>query len=312
MFSRGLAFKEQGEWNSYFYDDAILEVDRDLGRVVAALEEHGLLEQTLLIIGSDHAMAFDQLQRVPLLMRFPGGEMAGRIQENVQGLDVAPTILDYLGLPQPEWMAGQSLLSAALEERVIFGAGVGPLAQNENSIWVVDPQRSKAPFYQFGTISLIDCNAWYELDLVTGNVSRGEVTGHTAPCPEQAMLSSAEAFALMVAYLKRKWLRGGGIGRNDGHKCGIISSLAQPVFCEVKMSDSQSPATAQTSPPPMHVGWDQTDCTEVSLPRTDAADPGGGHLRVRSGGDGHHVRDQPRPHIIDGCGDDPGCADHES
>ena len=203
VFSRGLAFKEQGEWNSYFYDDAILEVDHDIGRVVAALEEHGLLDETLLIIGSDHAMAFDQLQRVPLLVRFPGGEMAGRMPENVQGLDVAPTILDYLGLPQPEWMAGQSLLSAALEERVIFGAGVGPLAQNENSIWVVDPQRSKAPFYQFGTISLIDCNAWYELDLVTGNVSRGEVTGHTAPCPEQAMLSSAEAFTRMVAYLKQ-------------------------------------------------------------------------------------------------------------
>jgi hypothetical protein len=40
------------------------------------------------------------------------------------------------------------------------------------------------------------------MDLVTGNVNRGEVTGHTAPCPEEAMLSSEEAFALMVAYLK--------------------------------------------------------------------------------------------------------------
>ena len=215
VFSRGLAFKEQGEWNSYFYDDAILEVDRDLGRVVAALEEHGLLEQTLLIIGSDHAMAFNQLQRVPLLMRFPGGEMAGRIPENVQGLDIAPTILDYLGLPQPEWMGGRSLLSEMGEERYIFGAGVGPLAQNENSIWVTDPQRSKAPFYQFGTISLIDCNAWYELDLVTGDVNRGEVTGHTAPCPEEVNAQLRRGVCTDGGISEGKWLRGGGVGRNE-------------------------------------------------------------------------------------------------
>ncbi|HSQ16286.1 MAG TPA: hypothetical protein VLM83_01200, partial [Anaerolineales bacterium] len=65
-----------------------------------------------------------------------------------------------------------------------------------------DPQRSKAPFYQFGAISLIDCNAWYELDLVTGEVNRGDVTGHTAPCPEEEILTSAEAVELMVGFLR--------------------------------------------------------------------------------------------------------------
>jgi arylsulfatase A-like enzyme len=202
VFSRGLAFDDQGEWNRNFYDDAILEVDADIGRVVAALEEHGLLEDTLLIIGSDHAMGFEQRQRVPLLMRFPGAAISGRVEENVQGLDIAPTILDYLGLPKPAWMSGQSLLAETFETRYIIGAGVGPLAQNENRIWVIDPQRSKPPFYQFGTINVIDCNVWYELDLADQSLSSGEVSGHTAPCPAEEVLTPEEAFELMVASLR--------------------------------------------------------------------------------------------------------------
>ena len=202
VFSLGLAFEDQGEWNRNFYDDAILEVDADIGRIVAALEEHGLLENTLLIIGSDHAMGFEQRQRIPLLMRFPGEAIRGHITENVQGVDIAPTILDYLGLPQPVWMSGQSLLSEALEGREIIGVGVGPLAQNENRIWVIDPQRSQAPFYQFGTINVIDCNVWYELDLATQSLTRGEVAGHTAPCPAEEVLTADEAYGLMVRYLR--------------------------------------------------------------------------------------------------------------
>jgi arylsulfatase A-like enzyme len=202
VFSRGLAFDDQGEWNRNFYDDAILEVDADIGRVAAALEEHGLLEDTLLIIGSDHAMGFEQRQRVPLLMRFPGAEISGRVVENVQGLDIAPTILDYLGLPQPAWMSGQSLLDETFEKRYIFGAGVGPLAQNENRIWVIDPQRSMPPFYQFGTVNVIDCNVWYELDLADQSLSSGEVSGHTAPCPVEEIITPTQAFELMVGYLR--------------------------------------------------------------------------------------------------------------
>ncbi len=207
VFSRGLSSNDQGDWNRNFYDDAILQVDADIGKIVAALDEHGLLEDTLLIIGSDHAMGFEQRQRIPLLMRFPGAEISGHIEENVQGLDIAPTILDYLGLPQPAWMSGRSLLDEAREQRLqfrqraIFGVGVGPLAINEDGIWATDPQRSQPPFYQFGTINVIDCQVWYELDLADQSLTSGEVSGHTAPCPAEELLTTSEAFELMVGYL---------------------------------------------------------------------------------------------------------------
>ena len=202
VFSRGLDSKAQGEWNPNFYDDAILNLDATIGRIVAALEERGLLENTLLVIGSDHATAFEQLQRVPLLIRFPGGQITGHIQQNMQGLDIAPTILDYLGLPQPTWMSGQSLLGEITAPRYIYGAGVGALAINEDGIWATDPQRSQPPFFQFGTISVIDCNVWYELDLADQSLTSGEVSGHTAPCPAEEVLTEDEAFELMVGYLR--------------------------------------------------------------------------------------------------------------
>ena len=202
VFSRGQASADQGCWNTDFYDDAILGLDANIARVVQALEEQGLLENTLLIIGSDHATDFENRQRVPLMIRFPGGEITGRIQTNVSGLDIAPTILDYLDLPQPEWMRGRSLLAPGLEQGYIFGVGVGPLMQSDQGLWITGLQRSQPPFYQFGTINLIDCNRWYELDLDEPALTSGEVAGHTAPCPDEAVVSQAQAYALMLAYLR--------------------------------------------------------------------------------------------------------------
>jgi arylsulfatase A-like enzyme len=71
-------------WDRDFYDDSILEFDMNVGRIVEALKQHGLWEDTLLIIGSDHAAEFNQRERIPLLMHFPGGKITGRIKANVQ------------------------------------------------------------------------------------------------------------------------------------------------------------------------------------------------------------------------------------
>ena len=43
-------------------------------------------------------------------MRFPDASRTGMINQNVQLLDLAPTIVDWLGGKPPEWMQGDSLL----------------------------------------------------------------------------------------------------------------------------------------------------------------------------------------------------------
>ncbi len=107
------------------YDGEIRFVDRELARLFAVLEARGLLDEALVVFTSDHGEEFDEhgsmeghgwtlydeVTRVPLLLRFPRGRHAGTVVEDpVSSIDVAPTILDALGLRVPEGFEGRSLL----------------------------------------------------------------------------------------------------------------------------------------------------------------------------------------------------------
>lgn len=122
---RKLQGKELAEWKfqRYMRDylSVIHSVDRNVGRVLKYLEEHGLLENTLIVYTSDQGFymgehgwfdkrfMYEESFRTPLLMRYPGGKK-GHIPEIVQNIDYGPTILDIAGAEIPEDMQGVSLL----------------------------------------------------------------------------------------------------------------------------------------------------------------------------------------------------------
>ncbi len=95
------------------YDAAVLQSDENLGSVIRELEKDGTWDETLFILVSDHGeelgdhggwlhdqSAYEELIRVPLIIRFPHDEFAGRrVNEPVSLLDVVPTIMDYLRRP---------------------------------------------------------------------------------------------------------------------------------------------------------------------------------------------------------------------
>ena len=104
------------------YDEEILSFDAGLRELFDGLEERGLLDKTLVVIASDHGEAFlehgqikhcytvyDNETRVPLLLHSPRLD-ARRIGAWVQNLDITPTLLDYLGIPDQDLgMRGESL-----------------------------------------------------------------------------------------------------------------------------------------------------------------------------------------------------------
>ncbi|MCB9540131.1 MAG: sulfatase [Myxococcales bacterium] len=97
-------------------------VDRDLGRIRAALDETGLAKRTWMIVTSDHGQAFgehdttthaktlyDELLKVPLLVHGPG--LSPRvIDDRVTLMDLGPTLLDLFQQPTPPHFMGQSLV----------------------------------------------------------------------------------------------------------------------------------------------------------------------------------------------------------
>jgi arylsulfatase A-like enzyme len=103
------------------YDAAVHSVDRELGRVFAALRERGLDANTLIIVTSDHGEEFwehgrtghgfnlhDENLRVPLFVRDPR-RGANRVAAQVRLIDVAPTIAARCSLAAPAHWQGVDL-----------------------------------------------------------------------------------------------------------------------------------------------------------------------------------------------------------
>ncbi|MCZ6507789.1 MAG: sulfatase-like hydrolase/transferase [Acidobacteria bacterium] len=100
----------------------IAYADESLGVVLGKLEQRGVFDDTLVIMTADHGeglgehnesthslLNYETTLRVPLLIRPPGGMAPRRIDDLVAGVDLAPTILDFLGLEVPQTMQGHSL-----------------------------------------------------------------------------------------------------------------------------------------------------------------------------------------------------------
>lgn len=106
------------------YYAMIEQVDTEVGRMMATLDELGMADNTIVIFHSDHGSMlgdhgiyekgpyfYDSLMRVPLIMRWPGKFKADlRIPSMVELVDLAPTVLESAGLTIPAGIQGKSLL----------------------------------------------------------------------------------------------------------------------------------------------------------------------------------------------------------
>ncbi len=108
------------------YYGLMTEIDDQLGRVFAFLDETGQWDDTLVILTSDHGEQlgdhylfgkvgyFDQSFRIPLIVRDPAAAAAGTrgsVVDRFTGtIDTMPTILDWLGAPTPRAVDGRSVL----------------------------------------------------------------------------------------------------------------------------------------------------------------------------------------------------------
>jgi arylsulfatase A-like enzyme len=125
FFEEGAALPEAARADMVArYDGDILFADDVFGRLMARLRRLGVLDETLVVLVSDHGEEFydhrnwghgqsvyDELTRVPLIMRHPALFPAGRrIETPVMTVDVMPTILEAVGAKPLDEIAGRSLL----------------------------------------------------------------------------------------------------------------------------------------------------------------------------------------------------------
>jgi arylsulfatase A-like enzyme len=113
------------------YDAGIRETDDAIGKLLDGLERRGWLDNTVVVLTSDHGEAFrehgttehgwnlyPEVYEVPLVLVWPGRIPGGkRIREQVRSIDIAPTLMELAGLPVPASFDGQSLLPLDAGER---------------------------------------------------------------------------------------------------------------------------------------------------------------------------------------------------
>jgi arylsulfatase A-like enzyme len=106
------------------HDGEITFHDRYFGPFIDKLKELGLYEDMIFVVTSDHGEEFNdhgswghghsiyqELLHVPLLVRWPATEAAGRrVPQVVSTMDIAPTVLEASGVDVPEVFEGRSLL----------------------------------------------------------------------------------------------------------------------------------------------------------------------------------------------------------
>jgi arylsulfatase A-like enzyme len=113
------------------YCETLRSVDESIGAVLNYLKEAGLEKNTLVIYMGDNGFAwgehglidkrqfYEESVRVPMLVYAPGVCEGGRVIENlVQNVDIAPTILDYLGVDKAPQIVGYSFLPLLKGEEV--------------------------------------------------------------------------------------------------------------------------------------------------------------------------------------------------
>lgn len=96
-------------------------VDTHAGRILDALEQYGLWDNTIIVFTSDHGdmmgahgqigkgVMYEKAVRVPLLIKMPGQKQMKRVRGCVSHIDVLPTILDLMGSGVRYDLQGESL-----------------------------------------------------------------------------------------------------------------------------------------------------------------------------------------------------------
>jgi choline-sulfatase len=138
-------------------------VDRHIGKVLDALRESGLEDDTLVVFTSDHgdmdaahrlehkSMPYEEAARVPLIVSRPGLAAEGYVDRThlvSTGLDLIPTLCDFAGIDIPSPLAGRSVkvLTTSVDQPHSWRKTL--VVENERSRVLVSEQHKYAVYDQ--------------------------------------------------------------------------------------------------------------------------------------------------------------------
>jgi arylsulfatase A-like enzyme len=195
FFSSGEVFENStanAEWDQGQYEAAIRSFDGSVEQIYNHLVETGGLDNTILVVTTDHGYKYTTFNRIPMLIHFPKEAHAGTRVHNIQMIDMPVTLLDYLGNPKPAWMTGLSFLN-----------GETPVDRQIISITAGSPSKIKPPFYQIQSVQVQICQKTYTLNVQTNFWTTGTPSGYTTGCEMDLLPPDKEIHQAILDYLAK-------------------------------------------------------------------------------------------------------------
>jgi uncharacterized sulfatase len=145
--------EQEKKWRKFtaIHHGMVTLMDEEIGRILAALKDSGLYEDTLIIFTADHGdylgnhgffekgfPAFEEVYNLPFVVKNPGQANAGKTSHALVGsLDIAPTVLDFAGLPIPVEIQG-------ISQRAVFQGR----ATRSRESFLIENRAVQKGFYQ--------------------------------------------------------------------------------------------------------------------------------------------------------------------
>jgi hypothetical protein len=161
-----------------FYDDAILTVDYYFDILLKGFFNEGKFN-TLIVFHTDHGSEQSKENTLPLIVHLPGQKKGKYIEAPVQYMDIAPSILNYIGADMPEWMEGSVIFPEtdenALKQRPIYMIEAS-LLRLEAEGYSLIKKNEGPPFFGVKKASVVKNTLLYSLDLESGEESIKDFT----------------------------------------------------------------------------------------------------------------------------------------
>ena len=125
----------------------ITAIDDNVGRLLKLLDDLGLADDTMVVFASDNGYylgehglgdkrsAYEESLRIPLLVRYPQLGAKGKLVDQMAlNIDLAPTLLDFAGVPVPKEMHGRSWRPLLEARRPRIGGGRSSTATSSSAV----------------------------------------------------------------------------------------------------------------------------------------------------------------------------------
>ena len=178
------------DWDKDLYKDAVLGFDNHVKEIHDYLAATGKLNNTILVVYTDHGYRYAVNNRIPIIIHFPNDAEAGTRNNNIQIIDIPATLLDYINIPAPAWMTGTSFLN-----------NEPPESREIISIVGGSPSKDAPPFYQIKIVQVIVCQNWYALNVQENSWKSGTIANHTSRCNSDSLPTDDQVRQRILDYL---------------------------------------------------------------------------------------------------------------